>query len=215
MDQALAAYRLLAGPKRLYLGDLGHPPAKNPAAEVPAYLSEAVAWLGAYLVGGPKLGGGIELGHDPWRGTTSFFKSPPATRRVSVNLPGKKKLASNASAVRSVRLAGGPLETFGDGYLTVRYSGNHGYGALVASVTVKGSSTPVTFGAAHVTKSSGVLRIPLSDQALLLPRGKRLVAAVGGKGVSGVYLPPNAKGGSITIGRVTLNLSLLKHAVSK
>src|SRR5213078_799291 len=30
IDQALAAYKLLAGPKGLYLGDLGHPPAKNP-----------------------------------------------------------------------------------------------------------------------------------------------------------------------------------------
>ena len=33
MDQAIAAWKLLAGPKRLYLGDLGHPPAKNPPAE--------------------------------------------------------------------------------------------------------------------------------------------------------------------------------------
>ena len=30
IDQALAAYKALKGPKRLYLGDLGHPPAANP-----------------------------------------------------------------------------------------------------------------------------------------------------------------------------------------
>ncbi len=35
MDQATAAWKLLAGPKRLFLGDLGHPPAKNPTAEEP------------------------------------------------------------------------------------------------------------------------------------------------------------------------------------
>src|SRR6476619_3443086 len=33
IDQALAAYGQLKGPKRLYLGDLGHAPAANPAAE--------------------------------------------------------------------------------------------------------------------------------------------------------------------------------------
>ena len=34
MDQAIAAWKLLAGPKRLYLGDLGHPPATTVRKEV-------------------------------------------------------------------------------------------------------------------------------------------------------------------------------------
>ena len=33
IDQAEAAYKQLAGPKQLYLGDLGHAPAANPPAE--------------------------------------------------------------------------------------------------------------------------------------------------------------------------------------
>ena len=32
-DQAIAAFRLLKGPKRLYLGDFGHAPATNPPDE--------------------------------------------------------------------------------------------------------------------------------------------------------------------------------------
>src|SRR5205085_4495967 len=48
MDQAIAAWKLLAGPKRLYLGDLGHAPAKNPSAEVPGYVAEAAAWFEEY-----------------------------------------------------------------------------------------------------------------------------------------------------------------------
>ena len=68
-------------------------------------------------------------------------------------------------------------------------------------------------------KRGGVLRIPLSNQAVLIPRGKRLVITVGNQ-VTGVFgavcggPPPNAAP-TITIGRVTLNLSLLKHTVSK
>ena len=218
MDQALAAYKLLAGPKRLYLGDLGHPPATNPSAELPTYLGEAVAWFEHYLAGFEAVGGGVQLASDPWDGTVTIFKSPPSSRRMTVNLPGTKKV-SCGTIVRSVRLPGGPLETFGDGYVTVRYSGQHLWAGLIATLTIKGSSTPVTVGAARVKKREGVLRIPLSNQAVLIPRGKRLVVTVGTEsaGVFGAVCggpAPNAAP-TITIRRITLNLSLLKHTVSK
>ncbi len=215
-DQAVAAYKLLAGPKRLYLGDIGHAPAKNPAAEETTYLTQAVAWFNEYLAGGPKVSAGVDLAHDPWDGTTTSFKSIPGTRHKVVNLPGTAKLRTPAaSTTRSVRLTGGPLETFGDGSITVHYSGAaSSWTRLVATVAVKGSAVPATFGAAKVTKRSGVLKIPLSDQAVLLPRGKRLVVAVGGETADGVYAQAGGSG-SITIRGITLNLSLLKRAVSK
>ena len=216
LDQAVAAYRALAGPKRLYLGDIGHAPAKNPPAEVPIYLAQAVGWLGEYLAGGPQAGGGVELAHDPWDGKTTSYKRLPRVRHKIVNLPGKTTLSSAGTTVRrSVRLTGGPLETFGDGSIAVRYSGAASTRTdLVATVAVKGTSTPVTFGAARVTAKAGVLRIPLSNQAVLLPRGKRLVVTVGGQTADGVYGTPEGSG-SITIRRLTLNLSLLKRAVSR
>jgi pimeloyl-ACP methyl ester carboxylesterase len=218
MDQALAAYRLLAGPKRLYLGDLGHPPATNPSAEQTTYLGESVAWFLHYLSGWEAVGGGVQLASDPWNGTVAILKRLPATRRTTVNLPGTKKM-SCGTVVRSVRLPGGPLETFGDGNVAVRYSAEHSWAGLLATVSIKGSSTPVTFGAARLKQRAGVLRIPLSDQAVLLPRGRRLVVTVGNQ-VTNVFgsvcaaPTPNAAP-TITIGRVTLTLSVLKHTVSK
>jgi pimeloyl-ACP methyl ester carboxylesterase len=216
IDQAIAAYRLLAGPKKLYLGDLGHPPASNPSAELPTYLGQALSWFEHYLAGGASVAGGIELAHDPWDGNVTSYRTPPRTRHVSVNLPGLKKLDGGGRATRSVRLTGGPLETFGDGYLTVRYSGNRRFGRLVASVAIKGTSTALTFGAAHVKKQAGLVRIPLSNQAVLIPRGKRLVVTVGNQSAGDIYsvVSPGA-GNSITIGRVTLTLSVLRHTVSK
>ena len=218
MDQALAAYKLLAGPKRLYLGDLGHPPAVNPAAEQPTYIAEAVRWFEEYLAGGPKLGGGVELAHDPWDGTTTSFKNLPPTHHLSVNLPGGTRLVSHGGgkwhAVRFVRLPGGPLETFGDGSVTVRYSGASNWTHLSTTVSVQGRKTPVTIGAAPVTKPAGVLRISLMDEAVLLPRGKPLVVTLAGPSAGGVF-SGDATRGTITVGRVTLNLSLLKRAVSK
>jgi alpha-beta hydrolase superfamily lysophospholipase len=219
IDQALAAYKLLAGPKRLYIGDLGHPPAANPSAEQPTYIGEAVAWFEKYLVGGSGPGGGVELAHDPWDGSTTSYTTLPRTSHQSVNLPGSKKLSTtSASTSRTVRLTGGPLETFGDGSVTVRYSGaGRPWLRLVATVGVKGGKTPVTFGAAVLKKASGVLRIPLSNQAVFLPRGRRLVVTVGGETADGVYEKPSLSvaTGLITIGRVTLDLSLLKKTVSR
>src|SRR5689334_11704580 len=51
IDQALAAYRQLGGPKALYVGDLGHPPAPNPAAELPTIYGTAIKWLDHFLKG--------------------------------------------------------------------------------------------------------------------------------------------------------------------
>jgi hypothetical protein len=217
MDQAVAAYKLLAGPKRLYLGDIGHAPAKNPSAEAPTYLTEVVGWFNQYLAGGPKLvGGGVELAHDPWNGTTSFYTRIPATRHQSVNLPGTKRIAGVGTVTRSVRLPGGPFETFGDSSLSVRYSDHQAdFKQIRATVSVKGSKTPVTFGAATVAGTAGVVRIPLSNQAVLLPRGKKLVVTVGMTTADGVYTTIAGGPLELKIGRITLNLSLLKRAVSK
>jgi alpha-beta hydrolase superfamily lysophospholipase len=217
IDQAVAAYKLLAGPKRLYLGDIGHAPAKNPSAEAPTYLTEAIGWFNQYLAGAPKLvGGGVELAHDPWDGRTSFYESLPGTRRKSVSLPGTKVIHGTGSARRLIRLPGGPFETFGDSSLTVRYSDHRTDSKQIrAMVSVKGSKTPVTFGAARLTDHAGVVRIPLSDQAVLLPRGKRLVVMVGMTSADGVYGTYSGAPLVAKIGRITLNLSLLRHTVSK
>jgi alpha-beta hydrolase superfamily lysophospholipase len=218
LDQATAAYKLLAGPKRLYLGDLGHAPAANPAAEQPHYLGEAAAWFEHYLAGTGKVHGGVELAHDPWDGSTTSSTTLPATRHMSVNLLGAPTLAPGGWLTSAVRPVGGPLETFGDGSVTVRYSGaGKTWTQLVATVSVQGDATPVTEGAAPVTEPSGVLRIPLMNESVFLPRGKKLVVTLGESSKDGVFQPARgaAANDSVTIDRVTLDLSLLSRPVSR
>jgi hypothetical protein len=133
-----------------------------------------------------------------------------------VNLPGTKHLAPGGFLGRSVRLTGGPLETFGDGSVTVRYSGAGGaWTHLVATVSVLGTKTPITEGAAQLKKPSGVLKIPLMDESVLVPRGKKVVVTLGAGSKDGVYQAPVGSKATIRIGRITLKLSLLQHAVSK
>jgi pimeloyl-ACP methyl ester carboxylesterase len=203
LDQARAAYKRLAGPKRLYIG----PPKRA--------LAEVVGWFEAYLGNGPPLGGGVELAHAPGSGATSF-PGLPQTRSVVVNLPGTKRLPSGV-LYRSGSLPRGTLETFGDGFLTVRYSGaSSAWTQLTASVLVYGSTNPITEGAAPITEPSGVVRIPLMDTAVLL-RGLSLTIRLGPTIPQGVFngTPPPHAQRRITIGRVTVHLSVLTHAVSQ
>src|SRR6185503_3401531 len=140
----------------------------------------AIAWFAHYLAAtGPAPGGGVELVHDPWNGATTSYSKLPQTRTASVNLPGRRTLNGGGFATRSARLTAGPHETFGGGSVTVHYSGTTSWTHLVATISVKGSKTPVTEGAAPITSSSGVVKIPLLNEAVLLPRGKRLRVRLG------------------------------------
>jgi alpha-beta hydrolase superfamily lysophospholipase len=224
MDQAIAAWKLLAGPKFLYLGDLGHAPAKNPTGEQPVYVGTAAFWLDHYLADGPPLirPGLVQVAHDPWDGKSAVYTKLPKTRTASVNLPGKAFVQGPHYAFRSARLTGGPHETFGDGSVTVHYSAAKSWTHLVATISIQGGSTVVTEGAAPIKSSSGVVKIPLMNEAVLLPRGKRLRVRIGATSWDDAYhlgipvyasTPP--QGASIKIGSATLKLSFLKRTVSK
>jgi hypothetical protein len=192
LNQATAAYRLLSGPKRLAVG--WSPPFDDPRIE---------AWFNHYLAGGPKIAGGTDIESKRPSRTITTFRSLPPTRSVSVNLPG-------SALRRSVRLPGGPLETFGAGSVTIRYAGAS-WKQVVAEVSTGDGTTFVTEGAAPLTKPDGVLTIPLLDEAVFLRRGRRLVVTLS----SHDDTFGGTASGKIAVGRVTLKLSVLQRAVSR
>jgi branched-chain amino acid transport system substrate-binding protein len=223
IDQALAAYRSLGGPKALYVGDIGHSPAPNPPAELPTLYGMAVKWFDHFVKGTPN---GIDrtkivLAHDPWDGKTTSYAATPATKKISVNLPGSATMnGASGKVVRSVRITGGPHETFGDSTVTVKYSGAQSWDRLVAVLAVQGSATPISAGGARITAPSGTVRIKLMDESVAFPAGKKLVVYLSSTSLdqngNPLYIAavsdPSAH---ITIGKVTLALSVLKKAVSR
>jgi ABC-2 type transport system ATP-binding protein len=216
IDQAIAAYRQLRGPKKLYLGDLGHPPAPNPQAERLTYLGLVVDWLDHYVKGSPPSpAGGVLVAHDPWDGETTRYPGLPPTRTVSVALPGTTTLRSTTQVSRRVRLTGGPHETFGGGTVVVRYAGAKDWPWLVATVTLAGQAAPVTFGAVPISKPAGVATIHLLDESVYLPPGRRLTVTVAATSAAGLYTQPAPPDAAITIGRETLKLSFLRRPVSR
>jgi alpha-beta hydrolase superfamily lysophospholipase len=224
IDQALAAYKSLHGPKRLYIGDLGHSPAPMPPAEQPTYFGEAVKWFDRYLrnvSNGVESKPSIVLAHDPWDGKPTSYKTLPPTKTISVTLPGTTTMSgATGKVVRSARITGGPHETFGDSSVVVRYSGAKNWDRLVAVLAVAGNSTPITAGGVKLTAASGKVTIKLMNEAIRVAAGKRLVLYLSSTSIAqdpgdALYLAAVQPGAEITIGRVTLNVSVLKQAVSR
>lgn len=192
LSQATAAYGLLSGPKRLSV--VWSPPYDDPEIE---------PWFKHYLAGGPKIAGGVDIESErPGRTITTFHRIPP-TRSLSVNLLG-------TGLKRSVRLPGGPLETFGGGgSVTIRYAGASWTQVVATVSTAKGKV--VTEGAAPVVHQAGVLKIKLLNEAVLLRRGKKVVVTLSSHDATF----GGTAAGAIAIHRVTLNLSLLRKTVSR
>ena len=216
IDQAETAYRQLAGPKELYLGDVGHVPAPNPPAETPTYLGLAVKWFDKYLKGSGSAGTGVQLAHDPWDGKLTSFAGLPPTKRVTVSLPGTTKIGPSGKVARGVRVTGGPHETFGDSTLTVHYSGMKNWSHLVAVLSASGIPTAISTGACALTGTSGVAQIHFMNESVRVAAGAKFTITLAGtSGNAPVYATGVAAGASVTVGRETLALSVLKKAVSK
>jgi len=158
-DQAIAAFRRVRGPKRLYLGDFGHSPASNPPAEFDYTALEVRAWFDRFLKGIPN---GIdkrppvEIAPDPWRQPTTSFRALPKPRRLAFTFGGRRYLSAEGKVVQTTRRIG-HLESFGAPVVKVTFSTPTGYRHLVAvlsAVTPSGSEIVVSDGGTN-TQSTG------------------------------------------------------------
>src|SRR5919112_1617804 len=113
-NQALAAYNRVQGPKRLYLGDLGHTPAGNPREEFQYVTQELRACFDRFLKGIPNgidTRAPIELAPDPWRTPTSY-RTLPKTRTLTFKFSGRSPLSDVGKVVRTTKRVT-HRETFG------------------------------------------------------------------------------------------------------
>jgi alpha-beta hydrolase superfamily lysophospholipase len=222
LGQARRAWRGLRVPKRLYLGDLGHPPAANPPAELPHLYGLVRDWFDRWLKGIPNgidTGRRVELAPDPWTGRTVRYAGLPATRGLRLAFPGRRTIAAGGSLVRTARLPRERLETFGAPVLRVSASSPTGWPRLVASLTAirGGRSVVVADGGVETPIGRGrSVVIRLTDQATPIPRGSTLRLTLGTSTADGLYLNfPLPTGLKITIGRVRLTLPVLRRPISR
>ena len=223
-NQALAAYRLLKGPKRLYLGDFGHAPAENPPAEFDYTATEVRMWFDRFLKGIPN---GIdkrppvEVAPDPW-GKPVSFKALPRTRKLTFSFRGTRVLSAVGKVVRTTTRVR-HLETFGSPVVKVSFATRTGYKHLVAVLSaLKPDGTEIVIadgGADTQSKRSRTVTIRLQNEVTSIPAGARLRVTLGARSTvqnikNLVYLIPVADGSVAHVGRLTLTLPTFSKPVS-
>jgi predicted acyl esterase len=225
ITQATAAYPLLKGPKRLYVGDFGHAPSTFPGPDFAQVTSLGKHWFSRWLLGGAASIAPVSLAPNPWHGKARAYRTLPATRRLSIALPGNDRLAGAGRALRTSGPFTGRAETFGSATVRVTARLSGGWSRVVAVLTAqrgRRAETVVTEGGVNTTGLSGTreLTIRLIDTATLIPRGARLRLTLASSSLAqnpgnllylNLPMPPAAR---VVLGRARLTLPILRAPVS-
>ncbi len=226
IQQALAGFNLLKGPKRLYIGDFGHPPSEFPGPDVGYVLDQGTGWFNCYLRALPCARSvPVRVAPEAWKGRAAAFPSMPRTRSLALVLRGASTLAASSKVVRSVRLPRTKLETFGGGTvsLTARLRAWPRLVAVITATTASGREIVVTEGGINTRGLRGRRRlsIHLISQATLIPRGSRLTLTLASTSVAQdpgnlLYLAlPMPRNARLTVGSVKVSLPVLKTPISR
>ncbi len=229
MQEALSAFARLRGPKRLYVGDLGHTPATNPPAEQAYYLAQVRMWFDRFLKG--QLNGidtrpRFELAPDPWRARTYQGAVAPARRVVRLRFRGRRTIGGLGEVVHTTAPTRRLNETFGHALVSVRTSTPTGWPHLVAvlsALTPRGGEIVVSEGGVPTATLGGVSRlltIRLMSQATNIPRGSRLRLTLAGTSTAQhrdnlLYFAGPDLSSRLTLGETKVVLPVLRRPVSR
>jgi predicted acyl esterase len=224
--QARAGYRLLKGPKRLYVGDFGHAPSTFPGPDIAQVTSLGLKWFTRYLIGTPASFAPVSLAPSPWRGKLRTYAALPATRRLTVQLGGSDSLAGAGRALRTSGPLTARVETFGSPQVQVTAQLSGGWSRVVAVLTAqpqRGAEIVVSEGGVNTTGLSGKqqLTIGLIDVATLIPRGSRLQLYLASSSLAqssgnllylNLPMPPSAR---VRLGPARVVIPILRSPVSR
>jgi predicted acyl esterase len=227
LDQALAAYWRLTGPKRLYVADFGHAPSPVPRGELEKVMPTARLWFDRFLKGLPN---GIdkppfvEVAPDPWTGRIFAFRGLPARRTLELSFAGSATIGSTGKFTRTrVRLRK-RLETFGAPVLKVSLASSSGWPQVVAvlsAVTPQGKEIVVSAGGSltRLTERARRITIRMISQVTDVPPRSRLrltIAATSTAQSPGnlLYLTGVPRTARLDVGRATLTLPVLARSIS-
>ncbi len=227
VDQALAPYARIKGPKRLYLADFGHAPAQSPAGELDHVLPEVRLWFDRFLKGLPN---GIdkrrpvEVAPDPWTGKTFSYRVLPSRRTLKLSFPGNATIASAGKVARTRGRMRGRLETFGAPVARLSLSSTTGWPHVVvvlSALTPQGKEIVVSVGGARVRLGGRAksLAVKLISQVTNIPPRSRLRLTVAGSSTAQspgnlLYLSSVPRGARLDVGPATISVPHLVRPVS-
>jgi dienelactone hydrolase len=228
LTEATAAYDLLKGAKRLYIGDFGHSPSTFPGPDIARVLTEGEAWFSRWLIRSsmPPVRYPITIAADPWAGKAHRFKKLPRTRDLKVAFPGRATFPARGKAQRTSGRLRARLETFGPARVRVKLRLSGGWSRVVAVVTAKprrGKTIVVSEGGFNTSGLRGpcTLTIRMIDDATLIPRGATLTLTLASSSLAqdpsnllflDLPMPPAA---TISVGPAQLILPVLRKPISR
>jgi hypothetical protein len=228
IDQAIAGYSLVKGPKQLYIGDFGHAPSTFPGPDIATVLNQGAGFFFRWLVRPPiqPVTKPILLAPDPYHGAVRAYKTLPSTRAAHIAFGGTNTLTGVGKGVRTSARLTRTLETFGAGRLRLNVTTSGGWARLVAVLTAR---TPkhkvivVSEGGINTMGLSGkhALTIRLISDATVIPRGSKLTVTLASNSLAQdpanlLYLDlPQPPGARVKLGPARLDLPVLRKPVSK
>lgn len=193
VTQAENGYRLLGGPKKLYVGQFGHTPSTFPGPDIAYVLSQGVAWYDHWLKGDAN---GID------KTPSVTIAAAKGTQRTSYPaLPKTEALVMHSGAKLETS-----VETFGVSTIKVRVKSINTYPRLVA--TVMAGNRVITHGA--IVPKVGNDTIRLANYVQHIAKGTRLTIHFGpDSGAFDIAYLGFADQKSISLGAATLTLRTL------
>jgi len=228
IDQAVDAYRRLAGPKRLYVGDFGHSPSRFPGPDLTYILDLSTRWYDRFLKGMPNgvdTEKPVQVAPDPWNSKPVSYSAMPPVRRITVVAKGRSSMTERGRVVRTLRLPKRALEQFGAPVVRVTASSATQWPHLVAVVTAidsAGRETVLTEGGSLTTfgRKATTVSFRLISDGNLIRSGTRLRVYLGGTSTvqniaNLLYLKPVPEGSRLTVRTVSLTLPVLQKTISR
>jgi predicted acyl esterase len=220
IDQAAAAYRRLAGPKRLYVGDFGHSPSKFPGPDLVHILDLSTRWYDRFLKDEPNgvdREPPVQVASDPWRAAASYA-GVPKVKRFALASTAPRALDAAGKVVYTFPPLKRKVEQFGAPVLTVKAKSAKSWPHLVAVLTA-GDTVLTEGGTITPAKRAWTVKLKLISDANLLAKGTRLKLTLGATSTvqnigNLLYLKPVPDSGHLRIGSVTLTIPVLAKPVS-
>jgi predicted acyl esterase len=222
IGQATAAYRKLAGPKRLYVGDFGHSPSRFPGPDLAHILDLSTRWYDRFLKEEPN---GIDkekpvqVASDPWRAAASFA-TVPTTKRLALERSGQRALTPKDKVVYTFSPLKRTVEQFGSPTVSVTAKSASNWPHLVA--VLNAGATVLSEGATLTPngRASWTVKFNLISDANLLKKGTRLRLTLGATSTvqnvaNLLYLKPVPEQARLKIRSVRLSLPLLAKPISR
>jgi len=222
IDQAGAAYRHLAGPKRLYIGDFGHSPSKFPGPDLAHVLDLSTRWYDRFLKEEPNgvdKEKPVQVASDPWR-TAASYANVPKTKRFVLNRSGPHVVTPKGKAVVTFSPLKRTVEQFGAPTVSVIAKTSANWPHLVAVLTAGDTVLSEGGTLTPAGKNRWSVKFNLISDANLLKKGTRLKLTFGATSTvqnvgNLLYLKPVPDNARLKIGFVSLSVPVLPKPISR